>query len=346
MYAGILSMSRIMLKNATTGKEIIWRRIVARKSLDDICHTLEAEIAPSERLNVHKHDKLELRYINKLVQDSNGERRVTTVLIDEITAEADGAKHSIKVIGRSPARDIVDSTWSADYVDMTLRELTRTIGKEFDIICDTFPTGQPDPTQTIPAFRLESESPWAKLISEADNQGFVFTSNEAGNLYLWAVPALSGKAWGFHATEGVNIKNISWKENGSEQYHKYIVTGGGQPKEILDPTCRGNRVRTINITKPDISETELERRAETEKRRRRENRTTVTVSGWGLTDQQIKALGPTNKKEIFFVPNLLIPVKCPSIGLDATLLISEVEYQATPDSFYSTITVVNKEAYQ
>jgi prophage tail gpP-like protein len=229
---------------------------------------------------------------------------------------------------------------------MTLRELARAIGKKFNIVCDTFPTDRPDPTGLVGAFRLENESPWAKLIGEADNQGFVFTSNEAGNLYLWPVPALSGAAWGFHLTEGVNIKSILRKENGSEQYNEYTVTGGGKTVTVKDPSCPAGRVRTIDITRPDISEAELGRRAQTEMRRRRETRVSVTVPGWGLTDEQIKRLGETNKKEIFFVPNLLIPVKCPSAGMDAKLLIAEVEYDAGPEGYGCTVTVVNKEAYQ
>jgi prophage tail gpP-like protein len=338
-------MSRIILKNAATGKELAWRRIVIRKSLDDICHTLDAELAPSERANIRKHDKLEARYENGHITDSGGARRVTTVLVDEVTAEAGIRGHALTVRGRSPARDIIDSSWSGDYAEMTLRELAREIGKKFGIVCDTFPTDRPDPTGIVRAFRLENESPWAKLTGEADNQGFIFTSSEAGNLYLWPVPALSG--WGFHLTEGVNIKHISWKENGSEQFREYIVAGGfADPVSVIDSTCPNNRVRAIDITRPDISETEMRRRAETEMKRRRETRTAASVPGWGLSGDQIKRLGGTAQKEVFFVPNLLIPVKCPSIGLDAALLVSEVEYEAMPDRFGCTVTVVNKEAYQ
>jgi hypothetical protein len=166
---------------------------------------------------------------------------------------------------------------------MTLRELTRAIGERFGIVCDTFPTDKADdPTQPVNAFRLENERPWARLIGEADNQGFIFTSNEAGNLYLWPVPALSGKAWRFFLTEGVNVKKMSWTENGSEQFRNYIVTGGGSKVTVTDTSCPDARVRTIDITKPDISETELNRRAQTEMRRRRERRITVRANGWGL----------------------------------------------------------------
>jgi prophage tail gpP-like protein len=80
-------------------------------------------------------------------------------------------------------------------------------------------------------------------------------------------------------------------------------------------------------------------------RRRRETRTTITVSGWGLTDEQVKRLGPTEGKEVFWAPNILIPIKVPSIGLDDRLLICEVEYEASPEILGCTVTVVTHEAY-
>jgi len=113
-------MSRIIVKNATSGNELLWRNIKIKKSLDEICHTLELEIPASERTKVHKHERIEVRYENSFVRDSGGKRLVTTVLIDEITAGADVEKHSVMVIGRSPARDIIDSTWSGLLVNMSL----------------------------------------------------------------------------------------------------------------------------------------------------------------------------------------------------------------------------------
>lgn len=339
-------MSRIIVTNVTRGRELLWRNIKIRKSLDDICHTLELEIPKDERLNVGKHDKITVRYENSLVKDSDGRRLVSTVLVDEITASVDIKKHSIVVLGRSPARDIIDSTWSGMLADMTLGQVVKEIGKTFNITCATFPTNEPDKTKTVYGFSWENESPWAKLINEADSQGYILTSNEAGNLYVWEVrKSVAGE--GFHLTEGQNIKTAEWKENGAEQYHTYVVTGGGaEPETIIDSTCHGNRILTIDIPDPLIEQEKLKRKAETERNRRRENRTTVAVSGWGLTDRQIQDLGAvTSGKEIFWVPNILIPVRIPSLGLSRNLLISEVEYEATPEAFGSIVTVVNREAY-
>jgi prophage tail gpP-like protein len=337
-------MSRIIVTNVTRGRELLWRNIKIRKSLDDICHTLELEIPKDERLNVGKHDKIDVRYENKHIKDSGGRRRVTTVLVDEVTASVDITKHSAIVLGRSPARDIIDSTWSGILADMTLGQVVKEIGKTFNISCATFPTNKPDKTEPVYGFSWENESPWAKLINEADSQGYILTSNEAGNLYVWAVK--SALEEGFHLTEGQNIKTAEWKENGAEQYHTYVVTGGGETVTITDDTCRSNRILTIDISDPLIEPKKVERKAETERNRRRENRTTVAVSGWGLIDRQIKDLGAvTSGKEIFWVPNILIPVRIPSLGLSRNLLISEVEYEATPEAFGCVVTVVNRDAY-
>ena len=349
-------MFKPFIKNVTTGQELLWRSIKLRKSLDEICHTLELEVPPSERQKVRRHHRLEICCRNSLVNDSGGERLVSTVLIDEITSTADVDKHIITIIGRSPARDIIDSTWSDydyedgekgfDYEDSTLRALVRHIAGKFGITCVTFPTNQPDdPTDPVRRFAFENESPWAKLMDEADQHGYILTSNEAGNLYLWEVPPENAIRKPFHITEGINIKSIKWTENGSEQFYKYVVKGGGDSVEKFDSTCPGKRTLTIEITDPYVSLEELDRRAETEKNRRREIKTIVTVPGWGLTDEQIKSLGDTRGREIYWFPNSLIPVKVPALELNDSLLVSEVEYLANAETASCDITLVNRGMY-
>ena len=340
-------MSRIAVKNATTGEELIWRHLAIKKSLDDICHSLEMEIAPSERSKVQRHNKIEVRYANPAVKDSQaaGGRRVTTVLVDEITSSADSQKHGITVAGRSPARDIIDSAWSEDFTEMTLLDLAEAIGKRFGIKCHALPPSIAGKMQPIGFFRFENESPWIKMISAADNEGYIFTSNEAGDLYFWEVSA-AVRDEGFRLVEGANIKSIEWKENGAEQFHEYIVRACGEEAHAIDSACPKGRILTLDITDPDFPAEKLQRRAETEMRRRKETRSTIAVPGWGLTDEQIKRLGSaTAGKEIFWAPNLLIPVIIPSMGVDAKLLISEVEQEAYPEAFESRITVVKREAY-
>ena len=348
-------MSKIIVVNTGNNQELLWRSIKIRKSLDEICHTLELEIPPSERVKVKRHNRLKVIGKNSLDIGFGGERCVTTVLVDEVTSSADITKHSLTVIGRSPARDIIDSVWSdmddpsftVNDTDRTLKMIVKQIAGKFIIGCDTFEyEGVDDPTDPVRSFTFENESPWTKLINEADNQGFILTSNEIGNLNLWKAGG-GNRPEPFHITEGKNIKNIKWTENGSEQFHEYIVKGGGEePAREIDNTCPGSRVLTIDITDFFVDEDTLRRRAKTEMNRRRETKTTVTVPGWGLTDEQIKNIpGGTYKKEIYWIPNILIPVKAPSLGLDAKLLISEVEYTATAETMSCDITLVKREAY-
>jgi prophage tail gpP-like protein len=340
-------MSRVIVENVTGGTELRWRHINIKKSLDNICHTLELEIPASERPKVHKHDKIEVRCENSLVKDSRGKRRVTTVMVDEITATAGVSKHNALVMGRSPARDIVDSAWTGPLRTATLYQITKEICDKFSIGCVYFPEDGSDPTRQVTMFSWDNESPWTKLITEADSQGFMLTSDEGGGLCIRQPEGKPREAEKFYLAEGRNVETIEWKENGAEQYHEYIINGGYGKESAIDDTCNNNRVLTINLTNPIIDPERLRRRALTEMNRRKENRVTVTVPGWGLTDMQIKNnLGEnTVKKEIFWVPNLLIPISMPSLGLSDNLLIAEVEQEAGPEIMSSTITLVNRGAY-
>jgi prophage tail gpP-like protein len=283
-----------------------------------------------------------------------GERCLTTVLVDLITASTDASQHSITVVGRSPARDIIDSNWSDqdddsytdNDTDRTLKTIIRQVAKKFNIGCDTFLSeGVDDPTIPVHSFMFENESPWTKLVDEADQQGFIFTSNEIGNLYLWRVPGEGNITRPFNITEGTNIKNVKWTENGGEQFHEYVVKGGSYKIIKTDDTCPAGRTLTIVIDDPFVDEEKVKRLAITEMRRRSETKTTVTVPGWGLTDQQIKWLGNTKGFEIYWIPNILVPVKIPSLGLKADLLISEVEYTATAENISCDITLVKRDMY-
>ena len=343
-------MSRIIVNNVTKNKELLWLRVKIKKSLDDICHTLELEIPAGERAKVNRHDRIQVRVDNPLITERGGVDTVTTVMVDEITAIADAASHRVTVIGRSPARDIIDSTWtdtlwSTDDNEWTLASIAKKIAGEFRINCTWFPSDRPDPTSTVNFLAWQAESPWAKLLTEADAQGFLLTSNQAGGLYIWK-PAATDRSEGFNATEGRNVKTIEWRENGAEQYNKYVVSGAFDDAVVTDPSCNNRRVLTIDVTDENVGPEKRLRRANTEMRRRKETRVTVTVAGWGLSDSRIRELGGGAGKEYFWSVNFLIPVRMPSIGMSGSLLVSEVELEADDKSMQSTITLVKRAAYE
>jgi len=343
-------MFEIVLRNLSLGKTLVRRSIRVRKSMDDICHTLEAELAYHERENIAPHHKIELRVMsNSLAGESQG-RRVTTVLLDTCSVRFTPAAHTVTISGRSPARDIIDSAWEGKLEKMTLKEICREIAfKQFGIKISTFPPDGPDPAKLIEAFEWTNESPWTKLAGEAMTQGFVFNSAEDGSLYLWQVPGEKNIRPGFAVTEGINVKSAEWLADRSNQFYTYKVTGGGHEPKILDDpysVINKGRILTIGMTDEQVTEETMLGRAAAEFRRRRENSVTVTLKGWGLTDKQIQALGVTQGKEIFWTPNIMVPVHLPSLGVrEQNLLVCEVTQEATAKSIYSEVTLCRREKY-
>jgi hypothetical protein len=67
----------------------------------------------------------------------------------------------------------------------------------------------------------------------------------------------------------------------------------------------------VDAASPQFNAEKLRRRAETEMRRRKETRVTAEVSGRGLDDEQLRRLGETSGKEIFWTPNILDLFKNP-----------------------------------
>ncbi|MBQ9206858.1 MAG: hypothetical protein IJ158_09115 [Treponema sp.] len=335
---------------------IDYRRVMVRKSLDEICHYVELEIPESERNLVHKHGIIQVRYLSKYITESRdayagkyGYHPVTTVYIDYIDEETQKDTHGIVVTGRSAARDIIDSKWSGTILGQpTLLQILRQIAGEFDfkekdVIC--LPTTAGDITKTVFSFSWENESPWAKLLTVADAQGLIITSNQLGGLYI-EQPARSACNWGFAIEEGVNVRHPRRSESGMEQYHEYIVNCCNKVGKAIDNTCPNKRKLTINLSEFIIDQEKLNRRAKTEMLRRREDRVVCTLSGWGLTEAQIQRLGGTYHKEIFWEVNLLIPVKLPSCKVNANMLISQVEYTAEKSAFSCDVTLVKPEAYR
>ena len=337
-------------------EDITWKRVLVRKSLDEICHYAEVEIPESERSRVKKHAIMQVRFISEYItegRDSYAGRRgfhpVTTVYIDAIDEETEKNSRGIIVSGRSAARDIIDSKWSETILGQpTLLTILRQIAGEFgfedkDVIC--MPTNQGDITKTVFSFSWENESPWAKLLTVADAQGLIITSNQLGGLYIER-PARKGNDWGFAIEEGVNVRHPRRSESGAEQFHEYIVNCSNKVGRAIDNSCPNKRKLTINLSEFIIDQEKLDRRAKTEMLRRREDKITCTVSGWGLSEDKIKNLGGTFHKEIFWEVNLLIPVKLPSCNVNANMLISQVEYTADTKSFSCDVTLVKPEAYR
>lgn len=336
---------------------IPYKRVMVRKSLDEICHYVEVELTDSELKYVHKHGTLQVRLVSQYITEGKmeyvgryGYHPVTTVYIDEVSTTYEDNKKTITAIGRSRARDIIDSKWSGCIQGQptlltVLQKVASDVGmKESEVIC--LPSNRGDITSALSSFSWENESPWAKLMTAAEAQGFTITSNQLGGLYIESVSGRSAREWGFAIEEGVNTRKVNCTESGAEQFHEYVVKGSMNSATVVDSTCPNKRKMTINLTEFIIDQEKLNRRAKTEMLKRRENKITCTLSGWGLTEEQIKKLGGTYHKEIFWEVNLIIPVKLPSCNINANMLISQVEYTADAKSLSCDVTIVKPEAYR
>lgn len=338
-------MSNISITITPTGgqeRELIWKRVTIKKSLDEICHSVELELAKAEQKNIHKHDKVTVWYKNPILPKK---RRVTTVFLDEVGGSFESSSQKVLCKGRSAARDIIDSQWSDTITgNQDLLTITETVAKPFGITVYHMPTNR-NYTKPVHSFSWENESPWAKLLSEADNQGYFITSNQKGELYVWK-RAQGNRREGFAIKEAVNTVQVSNTEIGANQFNTYVIKGADLEASITDDTCPNKRILTIALWDENISQESLERRAKTEKLRRQESSVIVTLPSWSLSDSQIKNLGSTDYKEIFWEVNFLIPVDIPSLGIDTSLLITQVEYTADASSMRCDLTLSNKEVYE
>ena len=98
-------MSKIIINVVPAGSEkrtiLQWKRVQIKKSLDEICHSLTLELPVSQKGLLNVHDTIEVRFYNKYITSNEGNLRVTTVRIDEITDMTEAGQKYITVLGRS-----------------------------------------------------------------------------------------------------------------------------------------------------------------------------------------------------------------------------------------------------
>lgn len=317
-----------------------WTRVYFRKSLDEICSYLEIETNPKERTRVKTHDQIQLRLSNGYV-----DRPVVTCYIDDIDSESSAKKKTMKITARSAARDIIDSTWSGSITSpKKLLEIVSIVAKPFGIKVYHMPKNT-DGTKLVQSFEWENESPWQKLIQESDNQGYLITSNQVGDLYVWPV-ATGARLEGFSLVEGQGIVSIKDHESGSEQFNKYVFNGADKTATRTDSDCKTSRLLTLNLTDKELDAAALDRRIKTEMLRRRNRRLTIGVRNWGLPPDTLSKMTTFVEKEVLWEINFFTPVKIPSMGIDASMLVSQVEGRADGRSIACNIQLASPEAYR
>jgi prophage tail gpP-like protein len=334
-----------------------WTKLKVRKTLDELVHTIEVETAISDRPKITKHARFGVYYSNTDLGISR--RPVSTAFVDNIDIDSSSKSNRFLFNGRSAARDIIDSKWSATITGKTLFELCWFFANQFGIkqlnanrqleVACYHIGSKTDPTSLVSEFSFEAESPWEKLQQEAANQGFIITSSQIGGLYVWRVPTAGSNQWGFQLKEGQNISSFRDQDSGAQQFYKYTIKADDLESVGYDKTCPITaRELVLNLTDVNMTKEKLSRRVKTEIRRRRERRVGVTVGTWTLPAQRIRENQVKYKDtghEVFWEVNFLTPVEIPSLAVSDTLLTSQVELTADRSSMSADIQLSRPEEY-
>lgn len=338
------NIQRVTIINVTKNKTINFLSLNIRKSIDEICHYVDIKIPFSERIKINKHDKIKIMYYCEYFTKSKT-RPITTLLVDEITTTINQSSKSVSVIARSPARDIVDSSYSDTISSMSLLNVVKQIAQKFNVAAEHYPT-KVDASPPVDSFNFENESPWSKLLNIAENNNYAVASSQVGNLYVWKKNQRIMSLPFHKLVEGQNVKSVQYTENGAYQYCNYVVKGNSNDATSTDATINSKRCCCLVMTDSYISQVELENRAKSEMRKRKCNTLILTVPGFGLLDEQIKKLATTEKTEVFYEANQSIPVIIPSLNIKKNMVIKDVEYNLSNEDFSCNLTLVEPEVIQ
>ena len=331
-------------KNKVKSNLIKFYSLSIRKSIDEICQSAEITCPLSELDKVKKHDKI---FVNALMEWNNEERAVCYFLVDCITATISSGEKTMTIIGRSYARDLVDSVDTGMVTDETLVKLIQRVADKYnsDIKVEHYPTDA-DLSPSIEYFDWENESVWQRLLNTAENNGYSIASNNISNLYVWKKETYLSNNANHKFIENENIISASLNIKGNEQFYKYFVKGNYEDVEKIDSTCNTKRVFTINFSDEYISSKELKTRAESELKRRKSAELTIELKRWGLSDEEIEKRKITNAQqiEVFYEPKQLVPVKIPSFNISDKMVIRDVVYSLSRDEFSSSVVLVDRSA--
>lgn len=320
---------------------IKFHSLTIKKSIDEICHSAEIVCPLSELKKVKRHNKI---FIKALIDWNKEERAITYILVDDISATLNSREKRMTIVGRSYARDIVDSIDSGRIEAAKLTEVVEKIAQKYnsDIKVSHYPTNA-DSSPNIQSFTWENESVWQKLLTIAENNGYAISSNQRSGLYVWKRDTNLANNANHKFIENKNIVSAALNKRGYEQFYKYSVKGNYNTTEQIDFSCKTKRIYTLNFTDENISKKELQTRAASELMRRKTDELTIELNNWGLSDKEIEIKKIENKSqvEVFYEPKQLIAVKIPSFDIDKNMIIKDVTFNLSTDSFSSSVILVD-----
>lgn len=247
---------------------------------------------------------------------------IVTGYVDRARYELSPRAHPLEISGRSRTGDLVDcsaehspGSWRDRTIVQIAAELTRPFGIAVSVV------GDPGPP--FSRFALEpGETVLAAIERMTVLRGLLATTSAGGDLVLQRP---SEQAAGFELVEGVNIESIVFDNDLGDRFSRYTIKGhdasdesagsrAARPSaEALDPGVRRHRPLLIVADEESTAATlDASARWEATVRAAKAQAVTVTASGWRSPDGRL------------FRPNVLVPVRAPTVGVTAQLLVTGV----------------------
>ena len=317
-----------------------WTSVSIDRRLDALCGAFSLGMTErwpgqSERWRIEAGDQAEL-----LVDDEP----VVSGWIDRARYQLSPSSHAIDVSGRDRTCDLVDCSAEhspGSWRDRTVGQIAADLARPFGITVRV--VGDPGPP--FARFALEpGETVLAAIERMTVLRGLLATTDAGGNMVLQRPTEQSA---GFELVEGVNIEDVAFENDTADRFSRYTIKGhdasdesagsrSARPSaEALDPGVKRHRPLLIVADEEATTATlAASARWEASVRAAKAQTVTITTSGW------------RDPSGALYRPNVLVPVRAPTVGVDAELLVAGVRFKrGARDGSRTELSLVRKESF-
>lgn len=308
-----------------------WEELTITRSLEALCASFELtyidawEYQKSDdnysRWYLKPGDEVEV-YIDKDL--------VITGYIDQVDASFDDKSRDFSVHGRDVTADLVDCAASLEnaknYSNLNLYQLATILAKPYGItvILDA------DPGKRFSRVSVEhGQSVHNVLDILCKQRGVLLTTNKDGDLVITEPASLTAD---IAIVEGQNLKSGNFSLDHKQRFSKYVVYGqsatqgnwGNSLARKTKSTATDDAVTRyrpkVSVAERDASQNETIKQAQWEAAyaAARGTKFNAVVNGWRQGDKTSASL---------WLPNSIVEVQAPSLGLSGEMLIETVSYK-------------------
>jgi prophage tail gpP-like protein len=308
-----------------------WTRADVRASVDDLCASLRLDVTlPGTGKNLGITP-------NTMIDVLIDGQAVYTMRLDSHRRSVGKDSHDISLEGRTLARELIDSQYSKTLEGLTLGEIARRLCDDFEV-----PLTLAAPTNAVPEFSMECESPANALINAARTANLLLYPTADGGLIL-AEPTSAAPVT--RLVYGTHILDYEVVDEYAQRFSEYCVKGYDFEEnedlsgKIKDAGIGFYRPMHLVADKHGRGLGGCERRAELERNRRlaRAHRIDLTVQGWRYLAGGAFRLWDVNTQ---------VRVVIPHEGIDDVFLIGDRSFRLDDRSGTTThLTIMKRDAF-